>query len=99
MCIRDRVKRVICFPAVHDIQRLGMQFITDTFLIRSGRGDDKKPVSYTHLDVYKRQMQSIVYLFRKLGPQGGHGLHGQFKGQRPVGIGHIPGQGLSLIHI
>ena len=33
---------MISFPAVHDIQRLGMQFITDTFLIRPGRGDDKK---------------------------------------------------------
>ena len=33
---------MICLPSVHNIQRLGVQFIADALLIRSGRGDNKK---------------------------------------------------------
>ena len=33
------------------------------------QGKEIMPVSYTHLDVYKRQTRSLSFLFGPLGPQ------------------------------
>ena len=47
MCIRDRDKKEIKF--------LGDKIILELILMLND--EDYKPVSYTHLDVYKRQVQ------------------------------------------
>ena len=60
MCIRDRAS-----PATYEIQQDGSQYFIATASKRLYVDYDSAkdiPVSYTHLDVYKRQVFFFVYL-------------------------------------
>ena len=55
MCIRDRKEQII-FPEIN-YDRIDQVRGMDVIVTTSARTDEeaREPVSYTHLDVYKRQ--------------------------------------------
>ena len=41
---------------VGNVQHVAVVAVTDSEVAQTARADDTRPVSYTHLDVYKRQL-------------------------------------------
>ena len=55
MCIRDRlIDAANAFPRIYDAIKNAEHYILIEFFII--KNDSVGPVSYTHLDVYKRQL-------------------------------------------
>ena len=81
MCIRDRVCRALKQAGVQ------IEYVAGVGL---AAGRTLQPVSYTHLDVYKRQVQDAVRHRRVRRMEGPLGRH--LRGLRQA-------RGLSLIHI
>ena len=65
MCIRDRAKEVIAIKSfkegyVKDLEAMTLGLVS--MKLGGGRQTTDDAVSYTHLDVYKRQMKFIMMI-------------------------------------
>ena len=86
MCIRDRLKTA---KAVFDgySTKKDADFVEERRFKVSQTKDDTAPVSYTHLDVYKRQHQSRAGQHRSRHYRHPDGHLRPHAGQAPVGAG------------
>ena len=69
MCIRDRETMKILIPGFYILCSIGMGYFCTHFQI------DKDTVSYTHLDVYKRQGNTLFEKINKALKKIGNCIH------------------------
>ena len=96
MCIRDRILRIL-YLIIHFIKAIiKVCFTLDVVLIIRVKGIN--PVSYTHLDVYKRQVQhgEITCRFRHLLQHGCAGIIGNLAAAVVVCIRKIARRGYGV---